>query len=397
MKVFRKDDNHLPVKSWCDEKWFNESFQNQVDNVAQLPFAFKHLAIMPDGHSGYGMPIGGVLATKGVVVPNAVGVDIGCGMASYKTNWKAKNLNVSQMKEILRIVRIEVPVGMNRHKKSVDPSYMPDYVGIDMEHQALPVVDENYMSALHQIGTLGGGNHFIEIQKDADGNIYVMIHSGSRNLGYQIANQYNAIAKALNAKYHTAVDPKADLAFLPVDSDEGRAYIAEMNYAVEFARKNRERMMIKVLKAMNTVLSGIVVDTSIILDVAHNYARLENHFGSNVWVHRKGATSAKNGELGIIPGSQGSHSFIVMGKGNKDSFMSCSHGAGRAMGRKEAKRSLDFQDELKRLEGIVHTIRSEDQLDESIGSYKDIQEVMDNQIDLVAPVVELTPLACLKG
>jgi tRNA-splicing ligase RtcB (3'-phosphate/5'-hydroxy nucleic acid ligase) len=351
---------------------------------------------MPDGHAGYGMPIGGVLATKGYIIPNAVGVDIGCGMASYKTNWKASNLSVGQIKKILSEIRKEVPVGFNRHKKPVDVKYMPDD-GKGVNYNDCPVIHDHYDSAIHSLGTLGGGNHFIELQKDDSDSVYVMIHSGSRNLGKQICDHYNKLAKDLNNLYISQIPSNWDLAFLPVDSKEGELYIREMEYAVEFAKRNREYMMINVLKSMNSVLSGIEIDPSRILDVAHNYARLEGHFGSNVWVHRKGATSAREGELGVIPGSQGSNSYIVRGKGNKDSFMSCSHGAGRAMGRKEAIRTLKMDDELKRLEGIVHTVRSKKQLDESIGSYKDIKEVMSAQSDLVDTVTELKPLACLKG
>lgn len=381
------------VKSWCDAKWFNESLVKQLENCASLPFTFRHMALMPDGHSGYGMPIGGVLATEDVVIPNAVGVDIGCGMCSYNTDWKVENLSIDQLKEIMRIVRCEIPVGMNRHKWPEDDSYMPNGYDID----ELPKVKENYMAAQCSIGTLGGGNHFIEFQKSAEGNVYVMIHSGSRNLGKQICDHYNGIAKEVNTRYFSKVESGSDLAFLPMDTDEGQLYIAEMLYAVEFARKNRERMMLKVLKAMNTVLDGIVVDTSLFLDVPHNYARLENHFGRNVYVHRKGATSAQKGQLGIIPGSQGTSSYIVRGLGNRESFNSCSHGSGRTMGRNEAKKTLDYDAELRKMTGILHTVRSKDQLDESVGSYKDIKEVMANQADLVDIVTELSPMACIKG
>lgn len=387
------NDGCAPIKSWCDVKWINESMDVQLKNCASLPFIFKHFAVMPDGHAGYGMPIGGVLATEGVVIPNAVGVDIGCGMCSYDTGWKVDHLSHGDLVEIMRIVRCEVPVGMNRHKWPEDESYMP--AGYDIDD--MPKVKENYMAAQCSIGTLGGGNHFIEFQKDAEGTVYVMIHSGSRNLGKQICDHYNGMAKELNKRYFSKVEADTDLAFLPMDTDEGQLYMSEMLYAVDFARKNRERMMLKVLKAMNTVLDGIVVDTSLFLDVPHNYARLENHFGKNVYVHRKGATSAQAGQLGVIPGSQGTSSYIVRGLGNRDSFMSCSHGAGRTMGRNQARKTLDMATELRKMEGIIHTVRSEKQLDESVSSYKDIREVMAAQQDLVETVTELTPLGCIKG
>jgi tRNA-splicing ligase RtcB len=224
-----------------------------------------------------------------------------------------------------------------------------------------------------------------------------MIHSGSRNIGLKVANYYNNIAKSENAKWYSKVEKESDLAFLPYGSSDAKRYLHEMNFCVDFALANRKLMMRRVQRAFISVIGEIEFQHEI--NIAHNYAKVENHFGRNVMVHRKGATSAKLGELGIIPGSQGSSSYIVEGLGNPDSFQSCSHGAGRNMGRKEEIRSLDLDTELGKMKdmGILHGMRSAKDLDESVGAYKDIETVMDNQTDLVKAIVKLTPLAVIKG
>jgi tRNA-splicing ligase RtcB len=262
------------------------------------------------------------------------------------------------------------------------------------------IVQREYKNALKSIGTLGGGNHFIEIQKGSDGHIWIMIHSGSRNLGKQIADHYDKIARELNKKWYSEVPDKWELAFLPVNSKEGQSYIREMNYAVEFALANRKLMIDRVIEIFQKELVGFEnpeTKFNEMINIAHNYARQENHFGKNVWVHRKGATSAREEEIGIIPGSQGTKSYIVKGKGNPESFESCSHGAGRKMGRKQAQRSLSYEEEIKKMGSVIHGMRGEKDLDEAPGSYKDIDVVMQNQKDLVDIVVELSPLAVIKG
>jgi len=243
---------------------------------------------------------------------------------------------------------------------------------------------------------LGGGNHFIEIQKGSDGHIWIMIHSGSRNLGFKVANHYNKLAVELNEKWHSSVPKSWELAFLPVDSEEGQAYIKEMQYCVDFALANRELMMGRV-KLEFVDQYGPQVDFEPMINIAHNYASLENHLGQNVWVHRKGATKATEGLVGIIPGSQGTKSYIVEGLGNPESFMSCSHGAGRKMGRRQAKENLDLKKEQEKLKGIIHSVRSANDLDEAPGSYKNIETVMENQKDLVKILVTLKPLAVIKS
>lgn len=224
-----------------------------------------------------------------------------------------------------------------------------------------------------------------------------MIHSGSRNLGKQVADHYNKLAVELNERWHSAIPKRWELAFLPLDSDEGQRYMTEMNFCIDFAFENRQLMMKRIITAFVDNVGNINFDPMI--NIAHNYARMENHFGKNVLVHRKGATSARQSEIGIIPGSQGSSSYIVRGRGNPESFESCSHGAGRRMGRKAAQRSLSLEDEIRKMDekGIVHGMRNANDLDEAAGAYKDIDVVMAEQPDLVEPIVRLEPLAVIKG
>ncbi len=387
MKVISTEKK--PIKMWLNE--IEDGALKQAKNIANLPFVFKHIAIMPDSHQGYGMPIGGVMATKGVVIPNAVGVDIGCGMCAIRTN--LERISKGKLLLIKGMINDLIPVGFNHQEKKQDEKLMPSlsYLGgFDS------IIMQQYESALGQIGTLGGGNHFIEIQKGSDGFIWIMIHSGSRNLGYKVAKHYNDLAKKLNEQWFSSVVQNIDLAFLPIDTMEARRYMKEMNFCVEFALANRLLMMERVRDSFISVEKYVEFDNFI--NIAHNYARWENHV-KNVIVHRKGATSAKKGELGVIPGSQGTKSYIVEGLGNKDSFMSCSHGAGRVMGRKQAQRELNLEMELKKMKeiGVLHNIKTEMDLDEAAGAYKDIDIVMDNQKDLVKILVELKPLLVIKG
>ncbi len=378
----------LPIKLWTD--YIEEGALKQAKNLANLPFAFRHIAIMPDVHEGYGMPIGGVLATTNVIIPNAVGVDIGCGMCAVKTS--LTEIDTGTLKKIIGRIREKIPVGFEHHKEPQDIGWMPD-----LDISSMRIVNREYKSALTQIGTLGGGNHFIEIQKGSDGHIWIMIHSGSRNLGKKVADSYNKLAIFLNERWHTKVDKKQELAFLPIDTEEAREYLAEMQYCVQFAKASRRLMMIDVGTCFEEAIRDVRLEP--IIDVAHNYARFENHFKENVIVHRKGATSAKEGEIGIIPGSQGTSSYIVEGLSNPESFYSCSHGAGRKLGRTQAKETLNLEEEKQKLEsqGIIHSIRHKKDLDEASGAYKDISVVMDNQRDLVRILVELKPLAVIKG
>jgi tRNA-splicing ligase RtcB len=376
---------------WLDEP--EEGAVKQALCLANLPFAFGHICLMPDTHQGYGMPIGGVLAAQNVIVPNAVGVDIGCGMCAVKTNIEADGLERNQLTQIMAGIRELVPLGFDHHKERQDEALMPQGYALD----EMLIVKRQYLAALKQLGTLGGGNHFIELQRRGDGFLWMMVHSGSRNFGLQVAAHYNKVAKKLNALYYSSVEAKADLAFLPFETDEARTYYQEMKYCTEFALANRKLMMERIQQVISATLAGVEYEPMI--NIAHNYAAWETHFDTKVVVHRKGATSAKEGETGIIPGSQGTKSYIVEGLGNPESFMSCSHGAGRLMSRKAAIRNLDLEEEKRKLDelGIIHSIRVKSDLEEASSAYKDISQVMAFQSDLVKIKVELIPLAVIKG
>lgn len=382
----------VPIKLWLDD--IEDGAMDQARNLANLPFVYRHIAVMPDAHFGYGMPIGGVMATDGVIIPNAVGVDIGCGMCALRTS--LTDINTEKLKTVLGGIRQNIPLGFKRHRHKQDAGRMP---GAPEGYRLadLPMVDREFGNALTQLGTLGGGNHFIEIQKGSDDHIWIMVHSGSRNLGFKVANHYNRLAVELNSRWGSAIPRKWQLAFLPLATDTGRLYRAEMQYCVDFALANRQLMMERIQEVFMAVVPP--VSFSSFINIAHNYAAQEKHFHKSVIVHRKGATSARAGELGIIPGSQGAPSYIVCGLGNAESFSSCSHGAGRKMGRKEAQRRLDLAAERDKLDrqGILHSIRHKKDLDEAAGAYKNIDQVVENQLDLVEVVVALRPLAVVKG
>lgn len=384
MKYFREEK--IPIISWSDNP--EEGALRQARNLANLPFAFHHIALMPDVHEGYGMPIGGVLAARDVVVPNAVGVDIGCGMVAVKTS--LKEIEVPELKKVLGRIRESIPVGFTHHKTRQDESFMPDL-------EPGKAAQREYAPALKQVGTLGGGNHFIEIQKDNDGYIWLMVHSGSRNIGYKVAQFYNNLARKSREKFHSTIPTSWDLDFLPMDSAEGQDYLSEMNYCLEFARASRYLMMRKICEIMEKEFPEISFEKEI--NIHHNYASEEKHYGEEVVIHRKGATSARKGQLGIVPGSQGTRSYIVKGLGNPESFESCAHGAGRKMSRARARKELSLEKEKARLDkkGVLHAIRGVRDLDEAASAYKDIDEVMEAQKDLVEIVTTLEPLAVVKG
>jgi tRNA-splicing ligase RtcB len=380
MKVI--DTEKLPIKLWLED--IEDGALQQARDLANLPFVFKWIAIMPDSHQGYGMPIGGVMATKGVIVPNAVGVDIGCGMAATKTS--LTDIDTDTIKKVMQRIRDLVPVGFEHQQEA------QVWDGFDRAPD-LKIIQQELTSSKKQLGTLGGGNHFIEIQKGDDGNIWVMIHSGSRNFGLKTAGDYHKKAQWLCEKWYSTI-PNKDLAFLPIESTEGNEYFRAMNYCLDFARENRHLMMNRAMEALYLETNAEAIDE---VNIHHNYAAFEHHYGTDVLVHRKGATKATVDTVGIIPGSMGTKSYIVKGLGNPESFQSSSHGAGRRMGRKEAERTLNLEDEQKKMEGIVHGLRTAKDLDESPGAYKDIDTVMANQADLVEILVTLKPLASIKG
>ena len=321
---------------WLDD--IQEGALKQAKDIANLPVSFSHIAIMPDSHQGYGMPIGGVLASRKTrLFQMLLACDIGCGMCSLRTNQKEVDRN--QLKNIMSTIRKTVPVGFSHHNDKQGESWMPERSG------NLPIIEQEYQSALKQVGTLGGGNHFIEIQKGSDGCIWIMIHSGSRNIGFTTAKHYNDKAKKLN---NNREDVPKDLAFFRESTEEFSHYIDEMNYCIEFALSNRTLMMERVKNAFADEISDVEFEDFI--NKPHNFAARENHFSRELIVHRKGATRARKGELGMIPGSQGAPSYIVRGKGNRMAFESCSHGAGRVMSRTQAKKTLSLVEQTKPLD-----------------------------------------------
>lgn len=376
----------IPIKLWLHN--LESGAMQQAKDLANLSIAFRHIAIMPDAHQGYGMPIGGVLATKDAIVPNAVGVDIGCGMCSLRTN--LKHIEQDSLKKVMGLIRQTIPVGFKHNKDKQDESWMPSL------EKNLQIVSQEYEKAMYQIGTLGGGNHFIEIQKGTDGYIWIMVHSGSRNIGYTVAEYYHKKAVEENMKRTKNVPPK-DLSYFEHGTEGYEAYLNEMNYCISFALQSRKLMMERVKDAFTEVVADVAFSNFI--NKPHNFAAWETHFDTNLIVHRKGATRANEGEWGMIPGSQGTSSFLVKGKGNPLSFNSCSHGAGRKMSRNEARRTLTLKTETAKLKelGILHALRHKKDLDEAPGSYKDIQEVMALQKDLVDIQIELTPMAVIKA
>lgn len=392
MKWINKD-NRLPIKSWCED--VESEAIAQAQNLANHPETFHHIALMPDCHSGYGMPIGGVISCEDAIIPNAVGVDIGCGMCAIKTTHTASDINESAIKEILGKLIKKIPVGFDHHKRE------QNWAGFK-NAPAAPIIQQELKSARKQLGTLGGGNHFIEIQSGSDGNVWLMVHSGSRNFGYKIAREYNTIAQRYCERYKSIKIPlkgENGLAFLPLKTKEAKEYISAMNYALLFARENRKLMISHVKNAAVEVLGCTFEDE---INIHHNFAAEETHFKKKVWVHRKGATQAEYNQLGIIPGSMGTASYIIKGLGNPESFRSCSHGAGRVISRAKFNKTYTVEECDKAMEGIVFGRWSKDRkgridISEAPQAYKDIDTVIESQNDLVEVVVKLKPLGVMKG
>ena len=397
MEVIRRDTK-VPIMSWCRE--LEQGALDQAVNVATHPRIFHHVALMPDAHQGFGMPIGGVAALDRAVCPYMVGVDIGCGMCAVRTDITAAALMEREIRDILADLRNRVPLGFDHHAARQSWGGFKDNRSRQVR-QAGWCTEKVWDLACRSLGTLGGGNHFIEIQAGDDSLVWLMLHSGSRNLGKVIAEHYHRLAMRLNV---TERLPHGELAFLDVEGADGQAYIRDMNFALDFARKNRRRMVEVFCNAVERVLPGTAFLEEI--NIHHNYAAPEKHFGREVWVHRKGATAAFNGQRGIIPGSMGTASYIVEGLGNRDSFCSCSHGAGRVLGRRDVCRSLGLKGCDAAMRGVVFDgwskiahgrLKGGYDFSEAPQVYKDIDAVIEAQLDLVRPVVRLRPLGVLKG
>lgn len=345
--IFDRETQKKPIKVWLDSiSDIEESCLEHAYHLANLPFIFKHVALMPDAHTGSGMPIGGVIAVKDVIIPDAVGNDIGCGMAFIHTDIDVKELSKSLIQKIVYEILKTIPTGFEHQKTKNFSQVLASAedelcVNLGKGNPCFNFLYNEIDRAYYQIGTLGGGNHFIELQQDENGKLGIMVHSGSRNFGYQICRYFNKVAEELQETWPFKIRSEWQLPFLPVSSVEGQSYIQWMNLALSFAQENRQIMVDKVIKIITDKVRPFKIDMNI--NAHHNYASAEHHFGKNVWVHRKGAIRARKGELGIIPGAMGSYSYIVEGLGNPESFCSCSHGAGRRMGRKEAKRQFSTE------------------------------------------------------
>ncbi|AOT72137.1 RtcB family protein [Geosporobacter ferrireducens] len=392
-----KEKQYKTIKVWLqDQTQVEEGCLKQAINLSQLPFLHQWVCLMPDTHEGFGMPIGGVIALKDMIIPNAVGVDIGCGMAFVATNIHKSEFSENEYKQLVGDIMRDIPTGFAHHKAKQSSTILDEALKC-LDAYPRELVDE-IERAYYQIGTLGGGNHFIEIQEDVQGVLGIMIHSGSRNFGLKIANYFNQVAKDLNEKWKSPIPKFYDLSYLPTNTAEGKAYIQWMNLALEFARENRQKMLMVVQNKLQKRLSHIVFNNEV--NAHHNYAALEEHYGEQVWIHRKGAIRTLKGELGIIPGAMGSFSYIVEGLGNQEAFNSCSHGAGRKMSRSKAKQLYSVEKTILDLnqQGIVlGKTKKSDVSDECRWAYKDIDFVISQELDLARPVKKLKTLCVIKG
>lgn len=404
-----EDDNgktYAPIKAWTDGVEMEHEAVNQLYNVSQMPFVYKHIAVMPDVHYGIGATVGSVIPTKGAIIPAAVGVDIGCGMMAVATSVRAADLPDS-LSEVRVAIEAAVPVGMNSHGDDL-PRFIENawYKQLKTRYEFVESRCKKIApkkSAAFQLGTLGGGNHFIEVCLDETDRVWLMLHSGSRGIGNKIGTYYIAEAKKEMEKHFIHL-PDVNLAYVVEGSTLFNDYVGAVSWAQDYAALNRDCMMQLVITAFfdalgigHTLEQGpLAVGTSVAVSCHHNYISKENHFGENVYVTRKGAVRARAGDLGIIPGSMGVRSYIVRGKGNKDSFESCSHGAGRRMSRGEAKRRFNLGDHAAATAG-VECRKDEGVIDETPQAYKDIGAVMAAQQDLVEIVHTLKQVVCVKG
>ena len=387
----------VPVKIYTDE--IDTRAYQQLQQMAQLPFIHKHIAAMPDVHTGIGATVGSVIPTLGAIIPAAVGVDIGCGMNAVQLS-----LNASALPDSLRATRtaIEsaVPVGFSMHDEPAVERLRGERLRSDLEqifesHPEISGMQKNAHSTwLRQLGTLGGGNHFIELCLDETDNVWVMLHSGSRGIGNAIGRHFIALAKR-DMERHQQRLPHRDLAYFVEGAQHFDDYVFAVSWAQEYASVNREEMMRLILRALENTLPKFTVRAHAI-NCHHNYVASERHYGADVFVTRKGAIRAGKGELGIIPGSMGAKSFIIRGKGNNESFCSSAHGAGRRMSRSEAKRRYRAQDVEAQTRG-VECRKDKSVVDEIPAAYKDIDRVMQNQSDLVDIVHTLKQVVCVKG
>ncbi len=410
MFVIYNENTKYPIKVWLNDIGdMEDSCLEQAYNLANLPFIHKWVSLMPDTHTGMGMPIGGVIATKDVIIPNAVGVDIGCGMIFTRTNIKVEDIkdietgNGSLIQAIIGDILRNIPVGFNRYKT------LQRCVALDTakdewdKYENNPMLHQLIEDGYYQVGTLGGGNHFIELQEDNEGYLGIMIHSGSRHFGKEVCDYFHKTAREINNRWYSMVPDEYRLAFLPIDTSEGQDYINWMNLSLAYAYENREHMMKNTCHIVASYIekhTNLSVNFEPSINCHHNYASLENHYDANVWVHRKGATRVREGEIAIIPGAMGSYSYIVKGKGNPESFNSSSHGAGRAYSRSGAMKAFSAEEvilDLREQGVVLGKHKKKDVAEECRFAYKDIDQVMENQQDLVTPILKLKTVGVVKG
>lgn len=410
MFVICNEKTKVPIKIWLEDGGcLEESCLEQAYHLSQLPFLHKWVCLMPDTHTGKGMPIGGVIAAKDVIIPNAVGVDIGCGMDFVSTNIRVEDIrkiqtgNGSLVQAMIGGIMRGIPLNTERYRVPQESKVL-DLAKREMEKYAenaelTELIDDGYF----QVGSLGGGNHFIELQEDQQGFLCIMIHSGSRHLGKAICDHFHQKARELNRRWYSEVKEEYHLAFLPVSSREGQQYINWMNLALDYAFENRARMLDKtcgVVKELIGKHTGLSVEFGTEINCHHNYAALENHYDANVWVHRKGATRVREGEMAVIPGAMGSYSYVVEGRGNRESFCTSSHGAGRRYSRSGAMKAFSTEQvmvDLKEQDVVLGKRKKNDVAEECRFAYKDIDLVMAQQQDMVTPVRKLKTVGVVKG
>ena len=402
---FIKSGRGVPIKAWIRGVPLEPEAEQQLRNVASLPIVYKWVAAMPDVHWGMGATIGSVIPTKGAIIPAAVGVDIGCGMMAVQTTLNSRDLPDS-LRTIRSTIERAVPHGRTNNGQKNDrgawwniPSHhlkewgrlQPIYHEILVKHPKL-----NRGNDVNHLGTLGTGNHFIEVCLDTQESVWLMLHSGSRGVGNRIGSYFIELAKRDMRKWMRNL-PDVNLSYLKEGTASFDDYVQAVQWAQDFAMTNRRLMMENVIHALRE--SGEVPSfetTQEVVNCHHNYVDIESHYGQEVWVTRKGAVRARTGEMGIIPGSMGTRSYIVRGKGNRESFESCSHGAGRAMSRGEAKRRFTLADHARATQG-VECRKDKDVIDETPGAYKPIEAVMQAQRDLVEIMHTLQQIVCVKG
>jgi tRNA-splicing ligase RtcB (3'-phosphate/5'-hydroxy nucleic acid ligase) len=391
------NEGRVPVRIYTGE--IEPAARAQLVNVSRLPIVHHHVAAMPDVHLGIGATVGSVIPTLRAIIPAAVGVDIGCGMMATQLSLTSNQLDEKALGKLFNQISRDVPVGFEQHKdrdvrEHAAKKFKKSLSVILQKHPGIDKRRGKRASWAHQLGTLGGGNHFIEVCLDEAHRVWVMLHSGSRGIGNAIGTYFIELAKR-DAERNQLQLPDRDLAYFPEGAAHFGDYVQAVGWAQDYARVNREEMMDLVLEALRRHLPGFEV-TGEAVNCHHNYVERERHFGEQVWLTRKGAIRARAGELGIIPGSMGARSYIVRGKGVAESFQSCAHGAGRKMSRNAAQKSFKVEDLIQQTQGVVCR-KDKGVLDEIPGAYKNIDEVMANQSDLVEVVHTLKQVLCVKG